>query len=92
MVADMDCGAFGVDVSRGSILAVVSRNSFFGIRPAEIRELFPGCQIQFRKITLAPPIARKLAPVSWGLCYLLESLKIFNTHYLAAIRPLLPAP
>ncbi len=63
-----------------------------GIRPAEIKQLFPNCRCEFRKITLAPPIARKLAPVSWGLCYLLESLKIFNTHYLAAIRPLPPAP
>lgn len=38
-----------------------------GIRPAEIKRLFPNCRYQFRKITLAPPIARKLASVSWGL-------------------------
>ena len=59
-----------------------------GLRPKEIRRLFPNCACEFHKITLAPPIARRLAPLSWGLCYLLESLKIFNTHYLAAIRPL----
>jgi len=55
--------------------------------------LFPNCLYEFHRITLAPPIARKLAPISWGLCLLLEGLKIFNiipfgdTHYLAAIRP-----
>jgi SAM-dependent methyltransferase len=58
-----------------------------GIRPEEIKRLFPGCQYEFRRITLAPPISRRLVPVSWGLCLFLESLKIFNTHYLAAIRP-----
>jgi SAM-dependent methyltransferase len=57
-----------------------------GLRPKEIRELFPGCSFEFHKITLAPPIARKLISLSWGLCYILESLKIFNTHYLAAIK------
>jgi SAM-dependent methyltransferase len=58
-----------------------------GIRPAEIRRLFPGCRYTFRKITLAPPLARRLVPLSWGLALFLESLGIFNTHYLAAIRP-----
>lgn len=54
--------------------------------PGEIRGLFPGCRFTFERITLAPPLARRLAPLSRGLCTFLESLKIFNTHYLAAIR------
>lgn len=58
-----------------------------GIRPAEIRSLFPGCRFEFQRITLAPPIARRFVPVSWLGCSLLENLKVFNTHYLAAIRP-----
>jgi hypothetical protein len=29
---------------------------------------------------------RRLVPLSWGLALFLESLKIFNTHYLAAIE------
>jgi len=58
-----------------------------GIRPQEIRQLFPNCTFKFRKITLAPPIARRLVPISWMLALLLESLKIFNTHYLVAIQP-----
>lgn len=57
-----------------------------GIRPAEIRRLFPNCRAQFKRITLAPPITRKLAPVSWIGCALLEKLKLINTHYLAIIH------
>jgi ubiquinone/menaquinone biosynthesis C-methylase UbiE len=59
-----------------------------GIRPAEIRRLFPECQYIFRKITLAPPLVRRIVPLSWGLAYILETLKIFNSHYLAAICPI----
>lgn len=59
-----------------------------GIQPSEIRRLFPGCQYTFRKITLAPPLARRIVPHSWGFALLLERLRIFNSHYLAAIRPL----
>jgi len=58
-----------------------------GIRPGEIRRLFPNCQYIFRKITLAPPLARRIVPLSWGLALFLESLGIFNSHYLATIRP-----
>ena len=59
-----------------------------GIRPAEIIRLFPNCQHEFCRITLAPPITRRLASISWGLCLFLESLKLFNTHYLAVICPI----
>lgn len=57
-----------------------------GIRPAEIKRLFPGCTFRFERITLAPPLARRLVPLSWELSLLLEGAKIFNTHYLVAIR------
>jgi ubiquinone/menaquinone biosynthesis C-methylase UbiE len=58
-----------------------------GIRPSEIRQLFPDCKYDFRKITLAPPLARRLVPLSWELAALLEGLHIFNTHYLTLIFP-----
>lgn len=58
-----------------------------GIRPKEIRQLFPDCKIQLRRVTLAPPLARRLVGISWTLCSLLEKLKVFNSHYLATIRP-----
>lgn len=57
-----------------------------GIAPAEIRQLFGECDYRFKRITLAPPIARRLALVSWILCEYLEKLKLFNTHYLAVIH------
>jgi len=50
--------------------------------------LFPNCRYEFHRITLAPPIARRVVPVSWMLALFLESLKIFNSHYLVAIRPM----
>lgn len=56
-----------------------------GIRPEEIKRLFPDCYYEFHRMTLAPPIARRLVPLSWGFCLFLESLKIFNTHYFVAI-------
>lgn len=52
----------------------------------EIRSLFPGCRVRARRITLAPPIARWLAPKWWLGATLLESLRVFNTHELAVIR------
>jgi hypothetical protein len=56
-----------------------------GIRPAEIELLFPNCTFEFHKITLAPPVARRLVPVSWIMCVFLENLKVFNTYYLVTI-------
>ncbi len=57
-----------------------------GLRLAEVKSLFPTCDCRFRRITLAPPISRVLAPRSWLLCQLLERFKILNTHYLGIIR------
>jgi SAM-dependent methyltransferase len=58
-----------------------------GIRRAEIEHLFPGCRFEFLRITLAPPISRALVPVSLFLADLIERLKLLNSHYLVAIRP-----
>lgn len=57
-----------------------------GMTKKEIRQLFPGCQVELRRVSLALPIVRLIAPYSWLLCYVLERLKIFDTHYLGAIR------
>jgi SAM-dependent methyltransferase len=62
-------------------------NQTRGIRPAGIRRLFPGCRFHFSRITLAPPLSRRLVPLFPRLAHLLENLKMFNTHFLAAIRP-----
>ena len=57
-----------------------------GVRKREIAELFPNCRIELWRVSLAPPIVRILAPHSLLACYILERLKIFNTHYLGVIR------
>jgi ubiquinone/menaquinone biosynthesis C-methylase UbiE len=57
-----------------------------GIRRREIHQLFPGCQIQLRRITLAPPLVRFLAPYSWMVCYLLGKIPWLCTHYLGVIQ------
>ncbi len=57
-----------------------------GVKKAEILRLFPGCDIKLQRLTLAPPIARRLAPHSFLLCFLLEKLRLLNSHYLGVIR------
>ena len=59
-----------------------------GIRPQEVREYFPNSRYSFERITLAPPVARLLVPLSWWGAQGLEATRILNTHYLAAIRPI----
>lgn len=59
-----------------------------GITPREIKLLFPNSSYQFQKITLAPPITRKLISFSKKAVVLLEKLGVFNTHYLAIIKKL----
>lgn len=58
-----------------------------GIRPKEIKDLFPDCSYYFRKVTLAPPLAIFIAPFSVTLCQALEYWRLLNTHYLAVIKP-----
>ena len=57
-----------------------------GIGRRELRRLFPGCDIQLRRVGLAPPLARRLAPVSWLASALLASVPLLRTHYLGVIR------
>lgn len=57
-----------------------------GIGKQEIVHLFPGCRIDLYKVSLAPPLARLLAPYSWLGCYFLERMRVLNTHYLAIIK------
>lgn len=57
-----------------------------GVRRKEIEALFPGRRIALRRATLAPPLARRIVPVSWKLAALLESLRVLDTHYFGVIR------
>ena len=56
-----------------------------GIR--ELRDLFSDCELTSERVTLAPPIARRLVHRSWLAAALLENLSWLNTHLMVVIRP-----
>lgn len=58
----------------------------------ELAALFPGCRMQVARATLAPPLARLVAPRSWTLCTLLAALPFLRTHLVATIRTPEPQP
>ena len=58
-----------------------------GVGRREVRELFPGFSIQWRRVTLAPPLARALAPRLHPLASALQAARVLNTHALAVLRP-----
>jgi hypothetical protein len=55
------------------------------VKRQEVVQLFPGCRIELQRLTLAPPLARLLAPYSWFACYVLEKVPWLCTHYLGVI-------
>ncbi len=67
----------------------------FGVNPrnpdvqpvglGEIRRIFSGCRIRSRRVTLAPPLARAVAPRAWIGCALLNTIPLLRTHRLALI-------
>lgn len=57
-----------------------------GVKAREIQTLFPDCQIELQRITLAPPIVRRLTPYSWLLSYCLSKVPWLCTHYIGVIR------
>lgn len=56
-----------------------------GISRGELKRLFPGMARHIRRVTLAPPLARQVAPVSWTAATLLESLPFLRTHILGVL-------
>jgi ubiquinone/menaquinone biosynthesis C-methylase UbiE len=57
-----------------------------GIRKRELRELFPGFGVRWRRVTLAPPLVRLLAPRARPLATALQALRLLDTHALALLR------
>jgi ubiquinone/menaquinone biosynthesis C-methylase UbiE len=57
-----------------------------GIKPAEIRRLFPGYRMTGRRITLAPPLGRLVARVSYPLYHLTAQIRPLCTHYLCVLE------
>ncbi len=58
-----------------------------GIARQQIQQLFnrPGVRFDFQRLTLAPPISRLVAPRAYWIAYILEQLKIFDTHIIGII-------
>ncbi len=52
----------------------------------ELAMLFPGCRLTIRRVTLAPPATRLLAPRAPGLARVLASVPWLRTHHLAVLR------
>jgi SAM-dependent methyltransferase len=57
-----------------------------GVSRREIVRLFPGFSIFLKRVTLAPPITRVVAPVSTAVYRLLSSLPPLRTHYLGFLQ------
>jgi SAM-dependent methyltransferase len=57
-----------------------------GIGAREASALFPGCSIRMRRVTLAPPLARQVAPRSWLGATLLETIPSLRSHLLMLVR------
>ena len=57
-----------------------------GVKLQEIKSLFPNCEVRMKRITLAPPITRAIAPYSWLGCYLLNKVPWLCSHYIGSIR------
>ena len=56
-----------------------------GVGRAELESLFPGAALRLKRTTLAPPLARAIAPRSQLLCQLLEMIPLLRTHYIGVI-------
>jgi SAM-dependent methyltransferase len=56
-----------------------------GISRLELRSLFKDFEHHVRSVTLAPPIARRVAPLSWALATTLETIPMLRTHLLGVM-------
>ena len=56
-----------------------------GIGKREIRALFPGLEMKAKRVTLAPPLGRIVAPFSIVLYYLLSRVRPLCTHLLCLL-------
>jgi len=56
-----------------------------GIKPKEVKELFPELRGPMKWVTLAPPVARAVAPRSLLLASVLEAMPFLRTHVLAVL-------
>jgi len=57
-----------------------------GLRVARIRELFPSGRVQYQRVTLAPPLARRVCAVHPALYTVFNVIPLLRTHVLAWIE------
>jgi ubiquinone/menaquinone biosynthesis C-methylase UbiE len=57
-----------------------------GIKLGEIANLFPNCDIDVRRVTLAPPLTRAVVPHSRLLAEVLQVIPWLRTHFCGVIR------
>lgn len=55
------------------------------VKRAEIVALFPTLRADVRSVTLAPPVARLVAPVSYTLATVLEAIPFLRTHLIGVL-------
>lgn len=60
-------------------------NDVRGLGKDDLHSLFPGYCFDSRSVTLAPPIARVLAPISFPLAVALNTIPFLRTHLLAVL-------
>jgi SAM-dependent methyltransferase len=56
-----------------------------GVGRREVASLFPGFRVAWRRVTLAPPLVRFLAPRARPVASLLQALRFLNTHAVATL-------
>ena len=56
------------------------------LHPRELRDLLPAGGFTHSRVTLAPPISRRLAGRSWVACELLHAIPWLRTHDLVLVR------
>lgn len=57
-----------------------------GVNRRELSRLYPGWQLDVRRVTLAPPVARFLAPRMWTVAAALSAIPFLCTHYAGTLR------
>jgi len=58
-----------------------------GVGRRDLSRLFPGATIHLERATLAPPLARMVAPRSEFMARVLQSVPWLRTHFVGIIRP-----
>lgn len=61
-------------------------NNVRPVTKSELFRLFPGMDIDMCSVTLLPPVARLLAPLSTIMASLLSLVPLFRSHYVAVIK------